>query len=41
MRHKVVHDYFGVDDDIVWQVVIEDLPKLVAALEPIVPPETP
>jgi len=21
MRHKVVHDYLGVDDDIVWQVV--------------------
>ena len=33
MRHKVVHDYLGVDDDIVWQVVIEDLPKLVASLE--------
>ncbi len=38
MRHKVVHDYLGVDDDIVWQVVTEDLPKLVAALEPLVPP---
>jgi uncharacterized protein with HEPN domain len=38
MRHKVVHDYLGVDEDIVWQVVTEDLPKLVAALEPIVPP---
>jgi len=33
MRHKVVHDYLGVDDDIVWQVVTEDLPKLVASLE--------
>lgn len=33
MRHKVVHDYLGIDDDIVWQVVTEDLPKLVAALE--------
>jgi len=21
MRHKVVHDYLGVDEDIVWQVV--------------------
>src|ERR1700726_3874892 len=41
MRHKVVHDYLGVDDDIVWQVVIEDLPKLVAALEPIAPPALP
>jgi len=32
MRHKVVHDYLGVDDDIVWQVVTEDLPELVLAL---------
>jgi uncharacterized protein with HEPN domain len=35
---KVVHDYLGVDEDIVWRVVSEDLPKLVKALEPIVPP---
>jgi uncharacterized protein with HEPN domain len=41
MRHKVVHDYLGVDEDIVWQVVTEDLPSLVAALEPIVPPTPP
>ncbi|MBA2301416.1 MAG: DUF86 domain-containing protein [Acidobacteria bacterium] len=27
MRHKVVHDYLGVDEDIVWQVVIHDVPK--------------
>lgn len=38
MRHKVVHEYLGVDEDIVWKVVTEDLPLLVAALEPIVPP---
>jgi uncharacterized protein with HEPN domain len=41
MRHKVVHDYLGVDEDIVWQVVTEDLPALVRALEPIVPPAPP
>lgn len=40
MRHKVVHDYLGVDEDIVWQVVTDDLPKLAAALEPLVPPAT-
>jgi uncharacterized protein with HEPN domain len=40
MRHKVVHDYLGVDEDIVWQVVMQDLSKLVAALEPLVPPVT-
>ena len=38
MRHKVVHDYLGVDEDIVWQVATADLPKLVAALEPLVQP---
>jgi uncharacterized protein with HEPN domain len=38
MRHTVVHDYLGVDEDIVWQVVTGDLPKLVESLEPLVPP---
>ena len=32
MRHKVVHDYLGVDEDIVWQVVNDDLPRLLPAL---------
>ena len=39
MRHKVVHDYLGVDEDIVWQVVTEDLPKLMATFKVIVLPE--
>ena len=38
MRHKVVHDYLGVDEDIVWQVVTEDLPPLISSLEKIVKP---
>ena len=33
-----MHDYLGVDEDIVWQVVTKDLPKLVQALERVVPP---
>jgi uncharacterized protein with HEPN domain len=33
MRHKVVHDCLGVDDDIVWQVATEDSPKLLTSLE--------
>jgi uncharacterized protein with HEPN domain len=40
MRHKVVHDYLGVDEDIVWQVVTEDLPPLIGALEKILAPLT-
>jgi hypothetical protein len=33
MRHKIVHDYLFVDQDIVWQVVSVDLPDLVKCLE--------
>ena len=28
MRNRIVHAYFEVDLDIVWQVIIDDLPKL-------------
>ncbi len=28
MRHVLVHDYFDIDLDIVWQVVSHDLPAL-------------
>jgi uncharacterized protein with HEPN domain len=28
MRDKLVHDYFGVDLDLVWQVVEHELPTL-------------
>jgi|SRR3989338_1553877 len=37
MRHKVVHDYMNVDEDIVWDTTRE-LPPLVAELGKIVPP---
>ena len=32
MRHKVVHDYLGVDEDIVWRVANDDLPPLAETL---------
>lgn len=28
MRHKVVHEYFGVDLEILWKTIKEDLPEL-------------
>ena len=40
MRHKVVHDYMNVDEDVVWDTVIKELSPLVAELEKIVPPES-
>jgi uncharacterized protein with HEPN domain len=39
MRHKIVHDYMSLDEDILWQVVTEDLPPLIEVLERLVPPE--
>jgi uncharacterized protein with HEPN domain len=36
-RHKIVHDYLSVDEDVIWQVVTQDLPPLVATLQRIVP----
>ena len=28
MRHILVHEYFGIDFDLIWQVIINDLPIL-------------
>ncbi|HEX9373199.1 MAG TPA: HepT-like ribonuclease domain-containing protein [Roseiflexaceae bacterium] len=35
--NKIVHDYLNMDEDVVWQVVTDDLPPLIAILETIVP----
>lgn len=32
MRHILVHEYFGMDFDLIWQVVINDLPLLKAKI---------
>lgn len=37
MRNKIVHDYMDVDEDIVWDSVVHELPLLVAELKRIVP----
>ncbi len=28
MRDKLIHEYFGIDEDIVWRVAVEELPPL-------------
>lgn len=40
MRNRLVHDYMHVNLSKVWSVVAEDLQPLIAAIEPLVPPET-
>jgi uncharacterized protein with HEPN domain len=39
MRNHLIHAYFDVDLDIVWDTILKDLPPLVEALEKIIPPE--
>ena len=36
MRHKVVHDYMGIDEDIVWRTAREEAPRLAGLLAPLV-----
>lgn len=40
MRNRLVHVYFDIDLDVLWQTVTGDLPLLIAQLEPITPSET-
>ncbi len=39
MRNRLVHAYFSVNLDIVWQTAREDLPMLIAKLERLMPAE--
>lgn len=39
LRNRLIHGYDSVDFDILWQIVTQDLPSLIAALEKIIPPK--
>jgi len=36
MRHRLVHSYFDINLDVLWQTVEEDLPTLITLIEPVV-----
>lgn len=36
LRDRLIHHYFGINIDIVWQVVAVDLPKISPELDQIV-----
>ena len=41
IRNILIHEYFRVAPDKVWEVIEKDLPALIALIEPLVPPENP
>lgn len=38
MRNRLIHEYFDVDFDIVWDTIQQDIPLLISQLEPLIPP---
>jgi uncharacterized protein with HEPN domain len=39
MRHRLIHNYAAIRLDVVWAVLHDKLPGLIAALKPLIPPE--
>jgi len=39
MRHRLVHAYFDINLDVLWQTLQDDLPALIAQIEPLLPPK--
>ncbi len=35
LRHRIVHDYFNIDVEIVWEIIQRDLPLFKSKLSPI------
>ena len=39
MRHRLIHAYFEINLDILWETVVTDLPPLIVSLEKVLPAE--
>jgi len=39
MRNRLIHEYFDINLATVWDTVTNNLPDLIQAIEPLVPPE--
>lgn len=36
-RNRIVHDYFGVDLQIIWKIILEQIPGLITEMSKIIP----
>ena len=39
LRNRVVHGYFDIDLDLIWQIVHHDIPLLLDQLQQVLPPD--
>ena len=39
LRNRIVHEYFRLDLNVIWEIVQKDLPVLLQKVLPLVPPE--
>ncbi len=39
MRNRLIHEYFRIDLETVWDVVENDVPGLISLIGPLIPPE--
>ncbi|HUT31038.1 MAG TPA: DUF86 domain-containing protein [Sedimentisphaerales bacterium] len=36
LRHRIVHEYFGIDLEIIWQILQKDLPELKQQIQQVI-----
>jgi uncharacterized protein with HEPN domain len=41
MRNRLIHAYASIDFVVIWTTIVNDMPPLIAALEPLMPPDEP
>ena len=39
IRHRIVHNYADIDEEVIWKTITDDLPALVKVLAQLVPPQ--
>ncbi len=39
MRNRLIHEYFRIDLEKVWETLLKDIPGLLRLIEPLIPPE--
>lgn len=38
LRHRIVHEYFRLDIEVIWEIVDREVPELLRLIDPLVQP---